>query len=361
MVVAIKGLGIGGAERLISEGARFWDRDAFDYHVVYALPWKDQLVQELEQLGVPTHLVGGPRGMTFKTIGSLRRVLRRLDAQLVHAHLPLMGVAARLSAQVPVVYTEHNLTSSYRYPSRTLNRLTYGRNATAVAVSHEVATSLAGYPGPTPRVIPNGVFCAVEEGDARTARSELGLRPEDPLVVHVGNIRPHKGHETLIGAAAALARVKPEVTVVSIGGEKRPGDLARVRTQAAESGIGNRLRFMGRRADALRFIAAANVFVNPSDVEGLPVTILEAMALGTPVVATAVGGVKSVVEDRSTGILIDAGDPVRLADGIMFLLDHPGEARDYAVRGQKVVEERYGLERMVREYEDLYRALLDAR
>lgn len=359
MIVAIKGLGIGGAERLISEGARFWDRSSFDYHVVYALPWKDQLVPDLERLRVPTHSIGGRRGMTPLSMGSLRELIRELGADLVHAHLPMMGVLTRVGSPVPVVYTEHNLTGSYRFASRMLNRFTYGRNSAVAAVSHEVAASLAGYPGPEPVVIPNGVRCEVSDAEAASARVELGLTETDPLVVHVGNIRPHKGHETLIDTAALIATRAPKVRIVSIGGEKHPGDLERVRKRASERGVGDSLVFMGRRPDAPRFIAAADVFVNPSDVEGLPVTVLEAMALGTPVVATAVGGVRSIVAHRSTGLLVDPGDGPALADAVMSVIENPGEARDYARRARKLVDEEYGLERMVRDYEALYRRVLD--
>ena len=148
----------------------------------------------------------------------------------------------------------------------------------------------------------------------------MELAPGDPLVVHVGNIRPHKGHDTLVEAAAELARLRPGVAVISIGGEKNPGDLDRVRATAREAGVEGSLRFLGRRPDALAFVAAADVFVNPSDVEGLPVAILEAMALGTPVVATAVGGVPAVVEDGVTGLLAERADALGLAQAVDRLL-----------------------------------------
>ena len=139
ILVLIKGLGIGGAEKLISEGARYWDRDRFDYSVAYVLPWKDQLVGELEKLGIDVELLGTDRGLTPITLTRFRQVIRRRSIDLVHAHLPTMGIVARLASPVPVVYTEHNMADSYRPLTRAANRLTYGRNRAAMAVSGAVA------------------------------------------------------------------------------------------------------------------------------------------------------------------------------------------------------------------------------
>jgi glycosyltransferase involved in cell wall biosynthesis len=353
----IKGLGIGGAEKLISEGAAFWDRESYDYHVAYVLPWKDQLTPQLEALEVPVRCLGGRKGNSVVATARLHRLVKEWNVDLIHAHLPVSGVMAR-TTRVPVVYTEHNLADSYRQPTRTLNRASYWRNDVVIAVSDAVAGSLTSFPGPTPQVIPNGVTVDVKPEQAMAARDELGLGPEQPLIVHVGNIRPHKGHSTLIAAAAELTRVKPAATIVSIGGEKYSGDLERIRTEAANKGLGDALRFLGRREDALSFVAAADVYVNPADVEGLPVSILEAMALGIPVVATAVGGVPTVIQHDETGLLVEARQPTALATAILDLLDDPRHARHLGNAGQMLVDRDFGLEAMVRSIEENYRQVL---
>jgi len=359
VLVTIKGLGIGGAEKLISESARHWDRSRFEYHVAYALPWKDQLVAELEALDVPVHCFGSQRGMTPASWRTLRHLVGRTGAELVHAHLPAVGAVARVVSPVPVVYTEHNVAGSYRLPVRVANRLTYGRAAAITAVSQAVADSVSGYPGPDVEVVSNGVSCAVEAEAAAAARAELGIGPETPLVLHVGNIRPHKGHANLVDAVSRLVPRVPDVVVVSIGGEKNDGDLARVRSLAEAAGLGDHLRFLGRRDDALAFVAAADAFANPSDHEGLPVAILEAMALGRPVVATAVGGVPVIVQDGITGLLVPAGDPEALADGLARVLTDRTMAGRLADAGRTLVEQDYSLETMVRRLESIYDRLLE--
>lgn len=358
VAVVIKGLGIGGAEKLISEGARHWDRTAFDYRVAYVLPWKDQLVGDLEARDVPVVCVGGSRGFFPVVVVNLRRLLREWNTNLVHAHLPSAGILARMVSPVPVVYTEHNMAFSYRASTRLLNRLTYARNAAITAVSEAVAESVSDYPGPGVETVPNGVALVDDPVAASRARDELDLSLDDELVVHVGNIRPGKGHDMLIDATTELLRLRANVTVVSVGGEKYSGDLERLRQKTRDAGIQNRLRFLGRRPDALSFILAADVYVNPAEFEGLPVTILEAMAAGRPVVATAVGGVPSVVQDRRNGRLVPAGSPQALANAIAEVLSSPEQAQRMGRAAAETVVEEYGLEPMIRRFEDIYRRLL---
>jgi glycosyltransferase involved in cell wall biosynthesis len=190
-------------------------------------------------------------------------------------------------------------------------------------------------------------------------RRRRRLRPEPssdidhntPLIVHVGNIRPLKGHENLIAAAARLRTTVPDFLIASVGGEKNPGDLDRVNASAAAAGVSDHIRFLGRRDDARSFTAAADLFVNPSDVEGLPLVVLEALALARPVVATAVGGVPSVVIDGETGRLVPPGDPDALAAAMAQVLADPGTM---GAAGAALVTERFGAAGMVAAYEKLY-------
>lgn len=355
VVVAIKGLGIGGAEKLISEGARFWDQDRFDYRIAYALPWKDQLVAPLRDLGFRVDCFGSKRGMTPAAMWRFRSLVRSAGADLVHAHLPSMGAVARVVSGVPVVYTEHNIAASYRRPVQLVNRATYSRNAAVISVSDAVNESIASYPSRARWVVPNGVSVP-DKIDKTGVRAELGLGNETRLIVHVGNIRPHKGHHNLVRAASRLRR--RDVRIVSIGGEKNPGDLEEIRAYAAGAGVADTISFLGRREDAIRFMAAADIYVNPADVEGLPVSILEALALARPVVATSVGGVPSIIRNGETGVLVPADDPGALAAGIDQLVDNPGYATTLGEKGQALVAAEYSLEAMVRATETIYEKVL---
>jgi L-malate glycosyltransferase len=354
VLVLIKGLGIGGAERLISDGAEHWDREQFDYRVAYVLPWKDQLVEPIRRLGLAVDCLGSPRGLGPVAFRKLRKLIGDWKPNLIHAHLPSAGIMARISSTTPVVYTEHNIASSYRQPTRSTNRLTYGRNRAVIAVSEAVSESLAGYPGPKPRVIPNGITFQVDAVEVDTVRNELDIGDDQKLVVHVGNIRPHKGHENLIAATKIMSVADPAIQVVSVGAEKHDGDLARVRESAATQSVTDHIRFMGRRPNARAFLAAADVVVNPADFEGLPLAVLEALALAKPVVATSVGGVPTVVVDGVTGRLVPPGDPAALAEGVLEALSS-ASAQSWGAAGAELVARDHGIARMISEYEEVYR------
>lgn len=357
VLILIKGLGIGGAERLISEATPFWDRDRFEYSVTYLLPWKDQLVPQIVDAGVQVDQVGDGK-LGPATYRALRRHLRRTRPHIVHAHLPSTGILARLVSPAPVVYTEHNVASSYRQPTRSLNKATYVRNRRLIAVSDAVAESVSGYPGPSPLVIPNGVSVSVSREEAEAARRELGLSDDTVLITHVGNIRPHKGHSNLINAIAELKRRGNGFHVVSIGGEKYPGDLERIRQEAEAVGVSDVFQALGRREDALAFVGAADVIANPSDHEGLPLAILEAMSLGKPVVATAVGGVPSVIRHGENGLLVPASDPAALADGIAGLVEDQELRSRLGKQAAEDAEAKHGLGPMIAAVESVYMGVL---
>ncbi|MGB7861065.1 MAG: glycosyltransferase [Acidimicrobiia bacterium] len=352
VLVLIKGLGIGGAEKLVADSAPLWDRERFDYRVAYILPWKDQLVPVLDEVHVAVDCIGGARGTDISTPIRLRKLIADWRPSLIHAHLPSAGVLARVATGTPTIYTEHNVVDYYRQPTRILNKLTYRRNAAVIAVSASVAKSIVGYPGPEPVVIPNGVR-TVSPGDTTALRNELGIGPDESLVVHVGNIRPYKGHQNLIEATAMLVESHPNTRIVSIGGEKNDGDLERIRQAARFANVDGHLRFLGRKDNAQQFIAAADVFVNPSEIEGLPIVILEALSCGRPVVATDVGGVGSVVKHEQTGLLVPPRDPVALARAIGRALTDPSSA-GWGAAGADLVAREHSLESMVREQESLY-------
>jgi glycosyltransferase involved in cell wall biosynthesis len=349
---------LGGAERLLSEGSRFWSTDEFNYRVAYVLPWKNDLVPDLAANGIDVLCVGGGAWSTAAPI-RFRRLLKSWRPDLIHAHLPSTGIMARLVTSTPIVYTEHNIASSYRPITRVLNRATYGRNREVIAVSDAVAESLEGYGGSRPHMIPNGVKVSAPDDVRQRVRDELDIDEDRPLVVHVGNIRPWKGHTTLIKAARVLRDARPDIVIVSIGAEKHAGDLARVRAEADGEGVGDIVRFLGRRHDAVDFTVAADVLVNPSDVEGLPLVVLEAMMAGTPVVATAAGGVPSIVRNGETGRLVPVGDPEALAEAVLDDIRDREEATRMADRARALAEDRFGLERMVAAHEELYRQVLN--
>jgi glycosyltransferase involved in cell wall biosynthesis len=359
----IKGLGRGGAERLVANSVRHLDRSRFDVEVAYLLPWKDALVPEIEGAGVTTHCLGIGGGLEW--VARLRRLVGDRGIDLLHGHSPYPMVGARLAVprRCPLVYTEHNVWERYDRPTYWANLLTYARNAHVFAVSDEVRRS-ARYPAPL-GFLPMPPIETLYHGPDREALSridasdgvleELGIAEGSPVVGTIGNLKEHKGHEDLLRAATIVRRDVPEARFVVIGQGPQEGSLRR---QAGELGLDGTVVFAGYREDALRVAATFDVFVMSSLHEGLSIALLEAMALGKPSVITRVGGLPEVVRDEEDGLIVPPRDPDALAGGILRLLRDPSARSKLGAAARlraATFDIRTAVQRMESVYEELAR------
>ncbi len=365
----IKGLGLGGAERLLVLAAPHLDRSEFAYEAAYLLPWKTALVRPLEEAGVPTVCLHHRRPFDLRVVGRIAALLRERRPDILHLHLPYSGVVGRIAARLAggvgaVVYTEHNLQERYHPLTRLANQLTLPLCDRTIAVSPEVEDSLRGS-WLTRRapitVVPNGVD--VEEvrraaAGSAEVREELGIPPEGLVVGVVIGFRQQKRPDLWVRAARMIADAEPRASFVLVG--EGPA-LAPTRALAAEVGLNGRAIFTGLRSDAPRLIAALDVFMLSSMYEGLPVAVLEAMALARPIVATRVGGLPAVIEHGRSGLLVEAGNPAALADQALALLRDAGLRRSLGAAAQQRVRERFGIAPMVRATEQIYCELLASR
>lgn len=211
-------------------------------------------------------------------------------------------------------------------------------------------------------VIPNGVDTAVyaaarESTDPRAVRAELGLAPDDLLLLTAARLHPQKGHMHLLAAAKRILAVHPRATFVFAGeGDLRP----QIQAAIAAAGLGDRVLLLGRRDDVPCLLAAADLFILPSISEGMPNVVLEAMAAGTPVVATAVDGTRELIVDGHTGRLVPPADPERLAEAVISLLNDPAERAALAARARDHVQVAHAEPAMHARLEELIQGLLAA-
>jgi glycosyltransferase involved in cell wall biosynthesis len=362
VLLLIKGLGRGGAEHLLTSTIRHSDRSRFSYDVAYLLPWKDEIVADLQELGVVVHCLDGARGIGW--VGRLRNLVRTRSVDLVHVHSPYAAIGARvgLPRTMPFVYTEHNLWQRYRAATHFGNALTFPRNDHVIAVSEQVRRSIS-YPWalrrlrmPPVETVYHGVDHPglAELGSPNGLRSSLGLPEDAPIVGTVANLKAHKGHRHLLRAAVRIRRSCPDVRFVLVGRGPLEGELRR---QARELGLDGGVVFTGYRDDAARLASSFDVFVLPSEYEGLPIALVEAMALGRPVVVTAVGGNPEVVRDQQDGLVVPARSPEALADAVLTLL------RDDALRlrlgdAARARSAEFDIARTVPQVERIYEGLL---
>lgn len=326
VLLLIKGLGRGGAEQLVVNAVEYGDAARFDYHVAYLLPWKDAFVPDLRELGVTATCLDGAKGLMW--LIRLRRLIRDLGIDLVHVHSPYVASLARcvLDRAVPIVATEHNVWERYHRATYWANATTFPRNDHVFAVSDEVKASIR-YPTvlrllPTPplETLHHGIDVERVRGTAPPigVREELGIPPNARVVGTVANFKPHKGHEYLIRTAAHVARRRPDVRFVLVGDGPQRDQIHR---EAARLGVSDAVVFAGFREDPLLVARTFDVYAMSSLHEGLPLSLLEAMALGCPPVATRVGGISAIIEDGVNGFIVEPRDPKRQADRILALLD----------------------------------------
>ncbi|MGH7207796.1 MAG: glycosyltransferase, partial [Nitrospiraceae bacterium] len=168
------------------------------------------------------------------------------------------------------------------------------------------------------------------------------------------------GFDDLIRALALIREKIPGVRCVMVGGAPRKRYLQRLLDLAERLSVRDRLILVGYQDDVAPFLGVMDLVALPSRTEGFPITILEAMAASRPIVATSVGGVPEAVRDGRTGILVPPGDPRRLAEAIIGLLDSPGLARAMGEEGRKLVESVFTLEAEARQTAQVYRRALAA-
>jgi glycosyltransferase involved in cell wall biosynthesis len=309
-------------------------------------------------------------------VRALRRLIDRARIELVHAHwiLPNGFVAecATRRSRTPFVVTLHgsDVFMAERNPlfgamaRRALHGAAHVTSCSADLRDRLLA--LAGSPAPPElaakvSLVPNGTDLPPPGGpDAAAARRRLGLPAEGRLVAAVGRMVDKKGFGYLLEAAPAILDGRPDVRLVVGGG----GDLLpALRERAAALGLGDRALFPGVLAhdQVLDLLAATEVFVMPSvrdergNIDGLPVVVLEAMAAGVPVVATAVAGMPLAVREGETGLLVPEKDPRALAEAVTGLLDRPETARALGRAGRERVARELTWAAVARVHDRIYR------
>ena len=354
----IKGLGPGGAETLLAAAARAHDRARFRIECAYVLPWKDHLVGRLEEAGVRTHCLSRADSDPLWP-KRLTALIREGEWDVVHVHSPLPASVARaavrsMGADRPkLVTTEHNAWGTFGRATRAANRATFRWNDAVFAVSDETLQSMEGDGTAGAIALRHGIDVAhtasmAVERDA--VRAELGIGADEFVIGTVANFRVQKDYPNFLRAAQVLLQQRPDVRFVVVGQGPLEVDT---RALAAELGVHERLLFTGFRPDAVRVMSAFDVFTLASSWEGLPVALMEAIALGLPVVATAVGGVAEELVDGTDALLVPAKDAGALAAAWTRVLNDPAlrtslatasaaKAPTYDVsRAQRVVEETY--------------------
>lgn len=309
---------------------------------------------------VPTTVIGKRHKADARFFVRLVRVLRARRPDLVHSwgQTPnLWAPAAVVLARVPHLVATDRALDPWKGWFRSGADALLGRLADAVVGNAQAVVEAAaarGVPRAKLRVIPNAVRIP----------SAIGAPGEKALILLPARLDPVKGHDLVVEALPEIVRSVPESRVVFAGPAVRDVEVVfarRLRERLAELGLTDRVEFMGGVTETSKLLAKASVMVLASRSEGSPNSLLEAMAAGTPIVATAVGGVPEVFEDQRTGLLVPPDDVPALAHAITLALTHSEAARERARRARADMESRYSPAALVASWASLYEDVISAR
>ena len=360
----VHGLPVGGAEVLVDRFTRCFSRD---YRVVIAcLDHIGELGERLATDGYKVALLSRRPGFDWGCVRRLAAFCRRERVDLVHAHqyTPFAyALASRaVGARPRVLFTEHGRFFP-DYPSRKrmwFNRLMSRGSDRYIAVGGAVRQALVdneGLPAERVEVVYNGVDLdqSASPHDRNAARAELGVAADEFLVLQVARLDPIKDHPTAIEATRIARAQEPRLRLMIVGEGSERGVIESL---IRERGLHEVVELLGLRRDVPRLLSAADAFLLTSVSEGIPVTVIEAMGAGVPVVSTSVGGVTEVITDGETGLLAPAGDADKLAEALLRVQTTPELAANLAQRAREDAHRRFSEQQMLDCYANVYRDML---
>jgi glycosyltransferase involved in cell wall biosynthesis len=358
------GMGIGGMERVIMDLCRYVDPDRYRFSIC-CISVRGTLANQMEAEGVPVTFLENQTRWAKRLRGlELARLFRRSDIDILHTHhMPAFidsFVATRFT-RVPVfINTDH--CKDYPIPRHwaLLERVASHFADEVVAVSHRTRDELIRFEGIAPEkisVIYNGINVKLTRKESREElKRELGLNNCDTVIGTVGRLEDQKGLDLLLASIPHVLRQVPQTKFIIVGGGSKEQELKRL---ASELKISEHVIFTGWRSDAVDLIQTFDGFVTTSRFEGMPMVLLEAMALSKPIVATSVGGVSEVVNDGFNGTLVNSRDPDEVAKALLTLISDRRSAEQMGHNGRIRYEESFTAEAMASSYDNLYRKYLD--
>lgn len=362
---ALHSLCVGGAEVLAARLARRL-RERFRFLFV-CLDDLGTLGEELRREGFPVHVLHRRDGLDWRFGYRLARLLRREKVDVIHAHqyTPFFySMMSRFFYRRPaILFTEHGRHYP-DYPRRKrmlVNRLLLGKKDRVVAVGQAVRQALLdneGMRADRVAVVYNGIDLpsfGANRFDREAVRSEIGVAKDDFVILQVARLDYLKDHATAIRTLKQVIGQRPHARLVLVG---EGPELAKIHELVRQNSLEKHVVLLGLRNDVARLLPAADLFLLTSISEGIPLTLIEAMSAGLPVVATRVGGVAEVVEHGETGLLAPSGDDAKLAEHVLRLAaDHERRLR-MGESGRRRAKEIFSESRMHASYLRLYEELL---
>jgi glycosyltransferase involved in cell wall biosynthesis len=360
----IKSLGRGGAEMLLPETLRLHNKMQFEFHYIYFLPWKNQMVEAIREHGGKVICMSAKNNIQIMgRAWKVSRYVRENKIDLIHSHLPWAGFVSRLVGkltQVPVVYTEHNKQERYHVITRKLNLISINALSRIVAVSDDVAASIRKHKSTLKiplQTILNGVNTERFQRDTAAGlqvRKVLGIPPEAPVIGTVAVFRFQKRLDLWLELAGKILKRNPDCHFIIVG----DGPLKKVLEDKRKTlGLEHRVHFTGIQTEVRPYYAAFDIYMMTSVFEGLPIALLEAMSMECAVVTTRAGGIGELIRSQVDGLSVDVNAWESLADGVNELLSDRQRMTKLAHAARQRVMQDFSLTKMVDTLELMYMSM----
>ncbi|WP_162126251.1 glycosyltransferase [Flavobacterium phycosphaerae] len=358
----IKSLGRGGAEMLLPETIKVHDQSRFEFHCIYFLPWKDQMVPAIEKAGGKVTCFSAKNNLTLLfQYPKIVKYCKENNIQLIHAHLPWAGIVARIAgrlAKLPVLYTEHNNFDKYHILTKILSSVTYKFQTKVLAVSEDAKAALERRNLFHDIVyVPNGVntdFFSKTNHFSQLPEVE-GFVGHDKVIGTVAVFRKQKRLDIFIEVAHLAQQQKLPFKFLMVGaGTEMPMIQALVEQYQL-----NNVMLAGIQENPADFMQYMDVFLITSDFEGLPVALLESMSMEIVPFCTNVGGIPNVVNDNRNGVLLKSNQPAEILSQLETqVLNEITNFESLKKQARNTVVADYSIQRMVNQLETIYTEVL---
>jgi len=359
-------LEVGGVPLLIKNFARglaadapdsMQNRSRFTVQVASLSP-EGPIAEQIKKLGITTHCLGACCQWDLRVFYRLARVIQRFRPHVLHSQLVHANVVGRLMGSllgVPkVIATIQTVEKGKRWHNKVENltcRLSHKTTCVSPSVYQHAAQNIH-IPESRLQVIPNAIdvdrFADAEPIDL----AEFHLDSNKTTLVFVGRLDPVKNVDVLLRATTLISQEQNVQLIIVGDGPQRE----RLETLTETLNLTDRVRFAGQRLDVERILKAADIFVLPSQWEGMPMSAQEAMASGLPVIASRTEGIIDIIEDNATGLLVTPGSAEQLAHAISRLIQNPPLAQQLSHAAQQKARDLFSLETILQSYSDLYMA-----
>jgi glycosyltransferase involved in cell wall biosynthesis len=361
----VKSLGRGGAEILLLETLKQHDKNQFEFYYIYFLPWKNQLVNELE--------INGANVFNFKSKNNFQIILRTIsiikfskknDIKIIHCHLPWAGIVGRLVGQItkiPVVYSEHNKQERYHPLTKLINKFTYNWQQLVLAVSKDVELSIQKNIHPTVnvKVVFNGVdtdYFIQNIEERKKLRTALNIDENTILVGNVCVFRKQKRLQIWVDVFEKVNQKHSNTYGILIGA----GILFdEIRAYIEKKKLKDKILLLGLQTNVKKYLNIMDVFVSTSEFEGLPIALLEAMSMQCSVAVTNAGGVKEVIENGKNGFCVSVESAKNLVNPISQLIEDVELRKIISNNARQLIVNKFSVSETTKQIEQYYYELIN--